>query len=68
MISIMVDIVDDKLRARHIPQPNAKPDFTYNMDEDMIGVWLQPKLDANDPELLDELDNLVWVTVMTLAE
>ncbi len=68
MLSIMIDMVDDKLRARHVPQPNAKPDFTYDMDEDTIGVWLQPDLDANDPGLLEELDNLVWVTVMTLPE
>lgn len=68
MISIAIDRIDNKLRARCIPQPNARPDFTYDMDEERIGVWLQDNIAMDDPAIQDELDNLVWVTLMTLSE
>lgn len=67
MLSIIVDIVDDKFRARYVPQPNAKPNFTYDMDNEQIGVWLRAEVNLDDPLVLEELDNLVWATVMTLS-
>jgi hypothetical protein len=63
MIEIRIDRVDGSLCAGQIIEPvEREPDLLYDMDEDEVAVWIE----ADDPDP-DEIDSLIWVTLMTTA-
>ncbi len=60
MIYLMIDLVDDKLRASQILRPTTNPDAIYHIEGIEVYVWLtQKNIDPAD------IEDLVWVTVMT---
>lgn len=63
MIEIRIDRIDGSLCAGQITDPiEREPDLFYDMDEDEVAVWIE----ADDADL-DEIDNLIWVSLMTTA-
>ena len=60
MINLMIDIVDDKLRATYIMRPNSNPDATFEVEGVQVNVWIKD-ISAD----WEEIENLVWVTVVT---
>lgn len=63
MIEIRIDRIDGSLCAGQIVDPiEREPDLFYDMDEDEVAVWIE----ADDADL-DEIDNLIWVSLMTTA-
>jgi hypothetical protein len=63
MIEIRIDRVDGSLCAGQINDPiEREPDLFYDTDESEVAVWIE----ADDADL-DEIDNLIWVTLRTTA-
>ena len=59
MIYLAIDKSDQYLRAKHISKRNIAPDLTYTIEGEDVQVWI----DVSGVEL-DEIEELVWVTVM----
>lgn len=63
MIEIRIDRIDGSLCAGQILDPiEREPDLFYDMDDDEVAVWIEA-----DEADQDEIDNLIWVTLMTTA-
>ena len=62
-INMVIDIVDDKLHARHSESREYNPDLFYDIEGEEVNVWV----DAQNVET-DEIDDLVWVAVVTIGQ
>lgn len=58
--SLKIDVVDGRLRASQIVPPDASPDVVYEFGDVVVGVWIYTQHQIAP----DELEDLVWVTVM----
>lgn len=63
MISVGIDRIDERLRARQIIPPSKNPDFTFTINNKIVNVWVNVK------ERIDvtELEDLVWITMTTIG-
>ncbi|HEX3051786.1 MAG TPA: hypothetical protein VHP83_14100 [Aggregatilineaceae bacterium] len=63
MINMVIDVVDDKLRARRSEARNTPPKYSYDIEGRQVNVWVDIK--GIDP---DEIYDLVWVTTLNTAQ
>jgi hypothetical protein len=67
MVNIVVEIVDEHLRASVFMRPNDHPHLTYQIEGEQVDVWVEELINLDDEDVVDEIDNLIWATVLTMS-